>query len=145
MDRVSQYEDIEMGNLLFGNSRGEYRFPDRDIVYSEEWVALRAVLGIDSHGFTEEDNQYTNARGGYDDGVICVNPYYWGEDDAEAEKPNFLDREIGLEIRWYKYPFRDSYMNWNMDAPAVKNYFGSLALRYMAKRYEGANAWNSEK
>ena len=134
---VTAMSDMEPGNLLFGNSRGKYKFPDRDIVNSDEWVALRHVLRIDSRGFTGEGNPFRNERGGYDDGVICINPYYWGEEDgdeAEAEKPNFLDREIGLEISWYKYPFRDSYMNWNMDAAAVRRYFGALAIKYMAEK-----------
>ena len=131
---MSQYKNIEMGNLLFGNSRGDYAFPDRDIVESDEWVALRVALGVDSYGHTEADNRYGNDRGGYDDGTICVNPYYWGDDEDEAAKPNFLDRRIGLEIRWYKYPFRDSYMNWKMDAADVRKYFGTLAIKLIAQK-----------
>ena len=125
---------MEMGNLLFGSSRGEYEFPDRKIVDSDEWVALLNVLGLDDYGVTGIGNPHENDRGGYDDGVICINPYYWGDDEAEAAKPNFLDRSIGLEIRWYKYPFRDSYMNWQMDAASLRKYFGALAIRYMARK-----------
>ena len=131
---MSQYENIELGNFLFGNSRGLYKFPDRDIVDSDEWNALLCALGLDNRGYSVKDGRYGNVRGGYDDGHICVNPYYWGDDDSEIAKPNFLDRDIGLEIRWYKYPFRDSYMNWQMSAQDVKKYFGGLALRYMAAR-----------
>lgn len=129
---------MELGNLLFGNSRGEYEFPDRDIVDSDEWIALRNILGIDSDGVANKDNPHANKRGGYDDGEICVNPYYWGEDGEEADEPNFLDRRIGLEIRWYKYPFRDSYMNWQMDAPALRHYFGGLAIYLAAKKEKDA-------
>jgi hypothetical protein len=125
---------VELGNLLFGNARGEYPFPDREIANSDEWIALRHVLGIDSYGITKRGDPHETKRGGYDDGTICVNPYYWGEDDDEAAKPNFIDRSIGLEIRWYKYPFRDSYMNWQMDAASLRKYFGALAIRYMARK-----------
>lgn len=132
---MSQYENIEMGNALFGHSRGAYPFPDRDIAQGDAWHALLNVLGLDSRGHSEPGNPHRNDRGGYDDGTICINPYWWGnpDDEEEAGKPNFLDRRIGLEIRWYKYPFRDSYMNWKMSAEELKRYFGSLALSYMAK------------
>ena len=136
---------MELGNLLFGNSRGEYEFPDRDIVDSDEWLALRNVLGIDSYGCANKDNPHENERGGYDDGEICINPYYWGEDEEEADKPNFLDRRIGLEISWYKYPFRDSYMNWQMDAQAFRHYFGGLAIYLAAKKEKDAWTKRAEK
>ncbi len=35
--------------------------------------------------------------------VFEINPYYWGDDETEAEKPNFKHYESGLEIRWYKH------------------------------------------
>jgi hypothetical protein len=42
---------------------------------------------------------------------IEVRPYYWGEDEKEAEKPNFKFKDV--EIRWYKYPGRG--MSCNVD------------------------------
>lgn len=134
---MSQYDNIELGNLMFGHSRGQYKFPDREIAGSDEWVALCAALGVDAYGHADIDNSFINERGGYDDGEICVNPYYWGDDEVEAAKPNFLDRKIGLEIRWYKYPFRDAYMNWKMSEEELKKYFGSIALSHIAKQYRG--------
>ena len=35
----STINDFELGNLIFGNSRGIYNFPDRDLVDSSEWKA----------------------------------------------------------------------------------------------------------
>lgn len=134
---MSQYDDIELGNLMFGHSRGQYKFPDREMADSDEWVALCAALGVDAYGHASKDNSFITERGGYDDGEICVNPYYWGDDEAEAAKPNYIDRKIGLEIRWYKYPFRDAYMNWKMSAEELKKYFGTLALSRIAKQYRG--------
>ena len=131
---MDRYDKIEICNLLFGCSRGEHLFPEREIEGSVEWRALCGVLGIDSYGHTRKDNPHRNARGGYDDGTICVNPYYWGNDEEEAAKPNFLDRAINLEIWWYKYPFRDSYMNWQMSAEQLTKYFGGLALLLMAEK-----------
>ena len=31
---------MEIGNYLFGNSRGNFPFPDRDIANSKEWTNL---------------------------------------------------------------------------------------------------------
>ena len=36
-------------------------------------------------------------------------PYYWGDDEAVAELPNFAFE--GVEIRWYKYPGRGMSTN----------------------------------
>lgn len=134
---MSQYDDIELGNLMFGHSRGEYKFPDRELAGCDEWVALCAVLGVDSYGHAKKDSPCRNERGGYDNGTICVNPYYWGDDEEEAAKPNYLDRSIGLEIRWYKYPFRDAYLNWNANADDLKRYFRSVAISTLAQSYRG--------
>ena len=114
-----------------------YDFPDRDIADSLEWKSLCNVLGLDAYGHTDTDSHYRNEDGGYDDGVIRVVPYYWGEDETKMhhqDNPNFLDRQIGLKIWWYKYPFRGAVMNWKMTAEGLKRYFGGLALRYMAER-----------
>lgn len=134
VSQTSQYENIELGNLLFGNSRGPYKFPDREIADSDEWLALLNVLGLNYRGYCDKGNPHENDRGGYDDGRICVNPYYWDDDEEEAAKPNFLDRDIGLEIKWYKYPFRDAYTNWRMTAEEMKRYFGGLANTYAANK-----------
>ena len=114
-----------------------YKFPDRDIEDSVEWKALRNVLGLDDYGYTGQDNPYRNEEGGYDDGTLRIVPYYWGDDETKfhhEDNPNFWDRQIGLKIWWYKYPFRGATMNWEMTAAGLKRYFGGLAVRYMAER-----------
>lgn len=35
----------------------------------------------------------------------------WHTDECLLVKPNFLYKKNGLEVRWYKYPLRDSYSN----------------------------------
>lgn len=87
---------MELGNMLFGNSRGEFTFPDRQLGRSEEWKALSAI-----------DIKYD----GFDNDIFTIRPYYWGEDDAQAVLPNFIYKPTGFEINWYKHAFRDSYMN----------------------------------
>jgi len=50
-------------------------------------------------------------RGGYENDVFLINPYYWGDDEKIAGEPNFIYKPSDLKIYWYKYPFRGAYMN----------------------------------
>ena len=100
---------MEMGTLIFGHSRGEYEI-------SRNWETFFCKsldkMGLDNYGLVEgENNPYENNRGGITTDLFEINPYYWGEDEDEAEKPNFIYYPTGYELRWYKYPLRDSYAN----------------------------------
>jgi len=110
---------MEIGNLLFGHSRGEYKLENRDLVNCKDWQELLYVCECDSYGCTEDFSHETE-RGGYENDLFCINPYYWGEDKNLMEMPNFLYKPTGFEIRWYKYPFRDSYMNQNLTDRQIK-------------------------
>lgn len=126
------------GSSVFhvGNSGGAYEFPDREIEGSVEWKALRSVLGLDYRGYTAKGSPHRGADGGYDDGHIVIHPYYWGDDYEKQCLPNYRDNDCGLEINWYKYPFRDAYMNWKMTAVDLRRYFAAVALKYMAEGAE---------
>lgn len=108
---IASPSEMELGNFLFGNSRGDFAL-DRDIAEA----AFNEVFGegiFDTYGYLE-DNHYTKGktqRGGYENNVFSINPYYWGDDDSIAEEPNFFYKPDGIEICWYKYMFRDSYSN----------------------------------
>lgn len=68
---------MELGNLIFGNSRGEYPFPDRNIVNSKEWKELCKRANVDIvYGYSLE---YNNDFNGFDNEVFTIRPYYWGE------------------------------------------------------------------
>ena len=104
------YEDIkrmpELGNLLFGNSRGEYRLErerNQDVFNN-----FLYDNGFDGYGHYQDEVE-ANERGGYTNETFEINPYYWGENEDEANKPNFIFKPTGLQISWYKYPLRDSY------------------------------------
>lgn len=119
--------DIELGNLLFGHSRGEYCFPDREIVDSAEWCNLLDITKSDFYGYTASESE--NPRGGYENDVFAIGPYWWGDEDnkEECEAPNFLYKPTGFEIRWYKYPFRDSYMTENLTSEQILEIFEKCA------------------
>jgi hypothetical protein len=104
---------MELGNLIFGNSRGEYELPREE--WQERFVEFLERIGCDYHGYADpnrkKDGGWINYRGGLSSRKFDIYPYYWGEDDKEAAKPNFIYHPTGLEIQWYKYPLRGSYSN----------------------------------
>lgn len=111
---------MELGNLLFGNSRGEYPV-DRD--WQDMFISYLYEMGFDGYGYVkdEELEKYlVEVKGDFDkkirfeNDVFVVMPYYWGEDDKIAELPNFIYKPTCFELQWYKYPLRDSYMNQNI-------------------------------
>jgi len=122
-----KHPDIELGNLLFGYSRGEYEFPDRELVDSAEWQGLLEATKSDCYGYTDCASE--NDRGGYENDVFSIRPYWWGDEDneVECEAPNFLYKPTGFEIRWYKYPFRDSYMTENLTSEQILEIFKKCA------------------
>lgn len=57
---------MEIGNFIFGNSRGNYEFPNRNIVDSDEWQNLLESANLDCYGYKEEghmSDKDTNFRG----------------------------------------------------------------------------------
>ena len=101
-----QYKDIELGNLLFGNSRGDKVFPRNG--YEEVFYEFLEKNGFDSYAhYTNNDTFYN-----YSNMTFEIRPYYWGDDPNIAELPNFVYHPTGLKISWYKYPFRDAYANY---------------------------------
>jgi hypothetical protein len=113
---------MELGNLIFGNSRGEFPFPDRSLVNCKEWETLLKVCECDGYGYTKDKKQ-ENKRGGYENEMFCINPYYWGDDEDIAVLPNFIYKPTNFTIDWYKYPFRDSYMNKQLTEEEIKKIF----------------------
>lgn len=130
-----EHIDMELGNLLFGHSRGSYEFPDRDIVDSHAWQLILELTDSDGYMFTEDEG-HKNSRGGYEDDVVAMRPYWWGDsDDPEANKPNLVYKPTGFEIMWYKYPFRDSYMNQDLTYDEVIDVFMNIVTHlWQAKK-----------
>lgn len=89
--------DMELGNALFGNSRGEVQV-DRNIGYEEEIERLTEALEVKTlQEITEWEND-----------TFYVSNY---SPRSSADDPNFIHKPSGLELQWYKYPLRDSYFN----------------------------------
>ena len=105
---------MELGNLIFGNSRGEFPVERGD--WQKCFCKFIEDIGLDSYGYvpawaSDSLKKHQTARGGFENDVFIINPYYWGDDDTEKVKPNFIFKKTGYTLDWYKYPLRDSYAN----------------------------------
>lgn len=101
----------ELGQLAFGNPWGEHACP--------AWVdaLVRDLLNeIDRVFWNVNQREWDKFEDPKIPGIE-FRPYYWGRDDAEAEKPNFKHAAIvagapvEVEVRWYKHPMRSSSLN----------------------------------
>lgn len=111
---------MELGNLIFGNSRGKYEFPERNLVNSPEWEDLcKAAEVCNCYGSPEVERDFY----GFDNEVFTIRPYYWGEDESIAALPNFHFKPTNFTIDWYKYAFRDSYMNQDLTTEQILEIF----------------------
>jgi hypothetical protein len=72
MGDVKMEQQIELGNLFFGHSRGEFHI-DRD-KYQNLFCKFLRKMGFDNYGCKEG---YDNWE--FDNDVFHVQPYYWGE------------------------------------------------------------------
>ena len=97
-------ENMELGNLIFGNSRGLYQVVPRN-EYQDVFCNFLYNNGWDGHAIFGDGAQE------YENDTFLIRPYYWGEDEDIAALPNFVYKPTGLEISWYKYPMRDAYSN----------------------------------
>lgn len=102
---------MEIGNMIWGHSRGTYEVPRGQ--WQNRFGQFLDRIGCDGYGHVDQNNPYINDRGGITTEMFTINPYWWGDDDniEECEKPNFIYNPTGFTLSWYKYPLRDSYSN----------------------------------
>jgi len=116
---------MEIGNLLFGNSRGKVPV-SRD--WQDSFISFLLTAGFDAYGHIDNDLlernlitiegneccldlEHKEHIHGFDNGIFRVLPYWWGDSENIAELPNFVYYPNQYELSWYKYPLRDSYAN----------------------------------
>lgn len=105
--------EMELGNMIFGHSRGEWPIPRTDAYSGPLFVALEA-LGLDGYGAPKR--RPTDGNWAYKSDTVEIHPYCWCDGEScpqcgTGEQPNFKHFPSGLEVRWYKYPLRDAYAN----------------------------------
>lgn len=122
------YNKMEIGNMLFGNSRGKFCISREK--YEDAFQKFLSICGFDSYGnieneeierlycttdYEEEPNKnetkYIEHAHIFDNGIFELRAYYWGDSEKLSSKPNFVYKPDNIEISWYKYPLRDSYAN----------------------------------
>jgi len=145
---------MELGNMLFGHSRGNYPV-NRDL--QDDWYE---ILGeVWEENLPDTYDNFENSCVNFENDTFKIVPYWWGDctcgadeynftrpEDAKREEykqhcddcmlivPNFLYKPTGFEIRWYKYPMRDSYMNYDITDDEMRGIF-----RECAKSLENPN------
>lgn len=110
LPQITPIDQMEIGNIIFGNSRGEYHLP-RGKWQDKFWELVEAYNPGDGYGYAPKGSPFETDRGGYENDTFLVNPYYWGDDEEIEEEPNFVYKPTGYEIQWYKWPLRDAWAN----------------------------------
>ncbi len=122
--KLATFDDMELGNMMFGNSRGTYVVVPRED-YQDAFCEFLYANGWDGHAIRTDDlvpDPYE-----FENDTFVVRAYYWGEDEAIAELPNFVYKPTGLEISWYKYPMRDAYSNQDVSLEEFKDILDACA------------------
>ena len=120
---------MEIGNALFGHSRGRYEI-DGTSRAADLLSDTLTELGVTGRGRVDDDNQEIIepligvVLKETDRGVDVLNPqsgrllmrlraYWWGDDEdtVQAEAPNLEMPAVDVTVRWYKYWCRDAYAN----------------------------------
>lgn len=107
---------MEIGNRLFGNSRGDFAV-DRSL--QDLFVSALSQAGFDEYGFRHGWESDREAPTPYNEHATAthhfvIQPYIDDDLDNAVICPNFFDRVTGLKLRWYKRPLRDSYANYDL-------------------------------
>ena len=101
-------------NMIFGNSQSAYSIVPRD-KWEDRFGDFFERFALNYQGHPEVGRYKSgitiNDRGEITTSKFEINPYYWGDDEEEYEKPNFLYYKGDFELRWYKYPLRAAYAN----------------------------------
>jgi len=105
---------MELGNMVFGNSRGEYRIP-RATGYEEQLARLFDAYSPD------RDNSWREYGVNFDNGVFSVFPYYWGDctcgyDEAECE----WDKDNEHSSTCYQIDYQKADRSWVVDMDTDK-------------------------
>ena len=107
-------KNMELGNILFGNSRGAYHVVPRE-EYQNIFCEFLNNNGFDMYGYKQGHNNRE-----FENDTFIIRPYYWGDSEEIAKLSNFVYKPTGLAIDWYKYPMRDAYSNQDVSVEEFK-------------------------
>jgi hypothetical protein len=91
---------MELGNLILGNSRGDYEV-DRDL--QDQFVGWMERLGFDCYGSRQEpDSEWV-----FENDVFRMQPYYWGDCDCGYDEKEWQwDKEHKHAEACYQIEYR---------------------------------------
>lgn len=99
-------------------------------IWQEIFINFLDDIGLSSYGYIEDDalKEFETPRGGFENNVFLVNPFFWGDDELTEEEereianqPNFIFKPLGFMIDWYKYPLRGATCNQSISLDAFKD------------------------
>ncbi len=93
------------------------------------------VTESDHYGQTDSDN--ANEFGGYHNEIFDIRPYYYDTFYDEKQKVipqrNFEFRPDGLEMTWYKYPWRAASSNKEISRRYIEDVYRRCIESVLAK------------
>lgn len=106
INRKFQYFFIQCIEKLGFNNYGDYFFKDKKNIYESN------------------DNEY------YENEIISISSYYWGENKSELKRHNFIYKPYNIIIDWYKYPLRSAICNIDITEDLLIQIFKNIFTYY---------------
>lgn len=102
---------LELGQMMHGNPVGNYSTRNY-----QDALVLSLLQEMDRIFWNKKQEDWNR----HDDPEMVgveFRPYFWGEDEKEAAKPNLKFIFSEQEIRWYKHPGRSMTVtiDWTAD------------------------------
>ena len=132
---------MELGNMIFGNSRGEYSIDRSEM--QDLFTSFLTDLGFNAYGYLDEKSDLYKEQTldgiTFENDIFLIRPYYWGDEEDLMDLPNFVYKPKNLEICWYKYPLRDAYSNVSFSKDEFKRILEDCKGSYYLCKREGVN------
>ena len=120
----------ELGQMIFGCPTGSFELDDH-----ADALLMAILREVGRVYWNKNQAEWHYAHTGIPG--LETRPYYWGDDDKEAAKPNLKYKNV--EVRWYKYPGRSMSVNKNMTVDQWAAWFYAVlaAVRKFEKKQGG--------
>lgn len=91
---------MELGQIVFGNPVGKF-----ETYNYQDALILSLISEMETVYWNKNQKEWDRYS---DPGFVGITfrPYYWGDNEEEAAKPNLTVAFSEQEIRWYKHPGR---------------------------------------
>ena len=127
----------ELGQMAFGNPTGSHGTDDFIDALVDHLLAEidRVYWNVYQREWDRSDDPKFSG--------VEFRPYYWGDDETEAEKPNLKFDFSPQEIRWYKHPGRGQSCSILWDAKQWREWV-NMAVEVIRKSDKPSNSLREE-